>query len=170
MINAASWRGKCLVCGEDFAYEDGFSCKKVPGNHRLETKAYYHFGGNQLPEGKDRRSWAPMVVLDAPADRRDPDTGRAMAQQPIIAQFAPGGVFQTADALEQYLLETRTSCGWGAAGKARWEEIYLTTDQKRAMAESRLRETQRKVLETNAMLEELKQRAEAERRKEPKSR
>ena len=158
MLRPENWRGRCVVCKEDFAYPD-FKCKKLPGNHRVESRAYFHMGGSNLSNVKDRRTWGPQMVLHARPQILDKESGKLVDQQSIMVQFQPGGTLQTDNPEEQFYLETRCpAVGWGDAGRKQWESIYLTTEQRQQLTSAELAATERKLAETNSLLAETQRR------------
>lgn len=152
---------KCLQCKKEFQYKDGFDCNEAPGNHKLEPRTYYHFGGAHLSNERERRTWAPQVLLNAPADKLDKESGRMTAQQPIMVQFQNGGQYTTDDCQIQFYLETRTSVGWGDAGAKRWNDIYLTKAQRVDIREAEVAARERKITEENELLAQTRARVKS---------
>ena len=68
------WKSKCTVCKKEFTYPE-FHCSALPGNHRVEGKTYYHFGGRDIQNERDRRNFGINVVLHAPPDILDKESG-----------------------------------------------------------------------------------------------
>jgi hypothetical protein len=156
-IRPEHFKKHCLVCKEDVTYP-GFKCKRLPGNHRVESTTYYHMGGQAIRNERDRRSWAPALMW-AKEDKLDGATGKLINVPPIEVHFQPGGVFSSEDPEVQFHLETNSKqVGWGKAGREQWEKIYLTVDQRKAITEAELEGIQRQVREQNSLLEQTKAR------------
>ena len=157
MIAAEQWKGVCNACKKEVSFAKGFNCSARPGNHRLESRIYYHFGGGNLQNERERRTWAPLVILIAHPDRLDEASGKMVSVGPLEAQFQAGGMYSTEDAEKQFYLETRVpGIGWGEAGRKNWEKVYLTTAQRKQITEAELVETERQLKENNSLLEQIK--------------
>lgn len=162
MVSAEQWKSTCLACNKEVTFAGGFKCKARPGNHRLESRVYYHMGGATLQNERERRSWAPLVILMAHPDQMDEASGRMITVAPLEAQFQPGGVFSTEDAERQFYLETgNRGIGWGEAGRKQWERVYLTQTQRKAITEAELQESERKLAENNALLAQVQKQTKA---------
>jgi hypothetical protein len=120
-------------------------------------------GGSSIQNDRDRRGWAPLVILDARPDELDPRSGKTVSKPPIEAQFAASGLFVTEDPQIQFFLETRCpQVGWGEAGRKNWEKIYLTPTQRRMLSEAELESIQKQITEQNTLLDQVKNRAKRE--------
>lgn len=162
MASAEQWKGTCQACKKEVTFATGFKCSARPGNHRLESRVYYQMGGSTLQNDRERRSWAPLVILMAHPDRLDEASGKMIAVTPLEAQFQAGGIFSTEDAEKQFYLETgNRGIGWGDAGRKQWEKVYLTPTQRKAITEAELAESERKLAENNALLAQVQQRTKA---------
>jgi hypothetical protein len=156
-IRPEQFKRKCAVCKSDVEFPD-FKCRRLPGNHRVDSVTYYHMGGQSIRNEKDRRGWAPALMW-AREDKLDASTNKMINQPPLEVHFQPGGLFSTEDPEVQFHLETNSrQVGWGKVGREQWEKIYLTAEQRKAMTEAELENINRQVREANVLLEQTKAR------------
>lgn len=157
-IRPEHYKSTCQVCKEEVTFPD-FKCKKLPGNHRVEERTYYHMGGQDIRNDRDRRGWAPRLMW-AREDKLDGATGKLVNQPPIEVHFQQGGIYVTQDPEIQFHLETNSrAVGWGKAGREQWEKIYLSIEQRTAIAQSELERVNKTLREQNSLLEQTKARA-----------
>lgn len=154
-----SFPKKCVDCGDEVAYDgsdienSGFGpCKKHPGNHVVESVTYYHPGGRDLQDTRDRRKFSPTIHLVPVYVREDPKTGRSVQTRGLVVQFEQSGKLETSDPQIQFYLEQKPDIAYGDAGLRMWREIYLTTEQNLGVAKAELAETERKIKESNDLL------------------
>lgn len=156
-IRPEQFKRNCSVCKKEVEYPN-FRCSKLPGNHRVESVTYFHMGGRDIRNEKDRRAWAPALMW-AREDKLDASTNKMINQPPLEVHFQPGGTFSTEDPEAQFHLETNSrQVGWGKAGREQWEKIYLTVDQRKMISEAELENLNRQVREQNSLLEQTKAR------------
>lgn len=144
------WKRKCLACNKDVTYPH-FSCGSLPSNHKLEPKTYYHLGGRDIRNERDRRGWAPLLILRPGIDKAAPAGIGTISEPSLTAQFSPGGVFATDDAELQYYLDMK-GLPYGELGLREWQKVYLSMDQRKTIAENELATTERKIKENNDLL------------------
>lgn len=148
----------CTVCSKEFDYPD-FKCKKQPGNHSVESKTYYHLGGREVADPKDRRKFAPVIVLVPSYDYRDPETQKFVKTEGITVQFYDGK-YETANAEEQYHLDRKAKSDSamvsGKEGHEQWCAIYLTPQQNIDRQRDELASLQKQVMENSDLLAKVK--------------
>jgi hypothetical protein len=155
------WPRKCTACGEtvDYNGEDakwfGFGpCKKKIGNHIVEPVTYYHPGGKGIQDLRDRRIFAPDVIL-LPVYEYQAEGGKILKTHGVSAHFYDGK-FETADPEQQWYLDQKGGILSGPDGLKMWREIYLTTEQNLHIQKAELEDVQRQIKEGNALLEQVK--------------
>jgi hypothetical protein len=151
---ARDWTSTCEVCGVTFSYPD-FDCAKQPGNHTVAAKTYYHLGGGHIDNVKERRLFAPIVVLQPDSEMLDKN-GLITRFPAIVVHFRDSGIYETSKPDEQYYLDEKNGVKSGTAGREAWEKMYLTPEQQVTKNQSRLDEIQRQIREGNALLENVK--------------
>lgn len=151
---AELWFGKCRLCDKQVTFPN-FACKSAPSNHKLESKTYYHLGGRDIRNERDRRGWAPLLILRPGAEKAAPAGIGTITEPSLVAQFSPGGIFSTEDAEMQYYLD-RKGLPSGEEGMKMWQKVYLSQDQRKALAEGELAGIERKIQEGNALLAQTK--------------
>jgi hypothetical protein len=153
---AEQWKKKCVDCGEEVAYGKFGPCKGHPGNHTLEMKTYYHPGARDIQDPRDRRKFAPVLILQPGYDQRDPQNpGQLINVKGCDVQFYDGKV-ETVDPQIQYHLDHKVGILSGEEGLRLWRSIYLTEDQQNNIARAELAETQRQIKEANDLLAQVK--------------
>lgn len=160
---------RCLVCHEVVAYDDhkedsGFNCPKQPGKHTLDSKTYYSLGARHVQNPRDRRLFAPLIVLRPAYELRDPITGRITMTKALHVQFIQGGTYTTSDAEEQYYLDRKQGLLQGDEGLRAWQKVYLTPEQQVKLAKDEVAELEsraRQLREGNALLDQVKRAKQA---------
>jgi len=162
---AEEFKAKCEVCKEQVTYDESKAwakCAKLPGNHRVEEKIYYHLGGSHLQNLIDRRGWSPMVILRAGTEIvLNRETGQKGISPTLKVVFLMQKVI-TSDPEIQFLLETKgdRDIVWGKEGENEWAKVYFTPDQQAARKRAELEAIERKIVEQNSLLAETQQRAQ----------
>lgn len=163
----ANWKKKCLVCGQEVSFrrtedkpEGDFSCKKLPGNHKVEEVTYFHLGGSHIQHPRERRGWSPQIILRAGYPVTDQKTGLSRLVETVRVYFANQQLV-TEDPEIQFLVETKNdnSIAWGVEGKKLWEKIYLTVDQQKDLANAELEAINKRITEGNALLADVQGRS-----------
>ena len=158
------YKAKCEVCKQEVTYDeskDWAKCTKLPGNHRVEEKVYYHLGGSHLANLIDRRGWAPMVILRAGTDIIiNRATGEKAISPTKKVIFMQQKVI-TSDPEIQLLLEAKgdRDIVWGKEGENDWARVYFTPDQQAARKRAELEALERKIAEQNTLLADTQARA-----------
>lgn len=152
-MKAKEWRGHCIMCGQTFAYADGFECDVQPGHHTLEPKEYYHLGGGHIQSLRDRRMFTPMLNLAADIEVRDKVTGQITRLEGLMVTFKEGGKYETTDSEEQYYLDLHPAVFSGQEGRDQWDKVYLTPEQQMHKAQNQLADLQRQIRDSNALLD-----------------
>lgn len=155
-LKAQQWRARCLVCGKEFSYADGFDCEAQPGKHSVEPKEYYHLGAGHIQAIRDRRMWSPTLNLKADIEVRDKITGQITRVEGVLVHFNPGGKYETGNPEEQYYLDMHPGVMFGREGLEAWEKMYYTPEQQLNKAQAQLADTQRQIRESNALLDRIK--------------
>lgn len=151
------YKAKCEVCKQEVEYDETKSwakCSRLPRNHRVEERHYYHLGGSHLQNLIDRRSWSPTVILRPGTEViANAGTGEKSISQTIKVVFSMQRLI-TDDPELQFYLETKNSRDivWGKEGEEQWKKIYFTPDQQAAMKRAELESLDRKIDERNALL------------------
>src|ERR1041384_7048087 len=153
--------GKCTVCEQDVFFKTdangGFACDGGVGNHKLPLKKYYELNCGHIQSVRDRRKYAPQVILKARMPIPGIGPNNTVQQGAgITVQFQGSGLFETEDAELQYYLDRYPYVSKGEEGLKRWRELFLTPEQQNNVAKSELEDTQRQIKEQNSLLEQLK--------------
>jgi hypothetical protein len=161
---------KCLDCGAEVDYDgtdvqySGFGpCKKHPGKHRVESITYYHSGARDIQDQRDRRKFAPQLVLVPAYPKQDPKTGLTVNTRGLTVQFGDGKL-DTEDPEVQYYIERNAQVAWGEEGLKMWREIYLNEKQQVDIAKAELLDLEnktRKLREENSALEAVRANSKA---------
>jgi len=153
VMKAKQWRARCLACGKEFSYADGFECDAQPGRHTLDPREYYHLGAGHIQSIRDRRMFTPTLNLISGLEIRDKVTGEITRMESLIVHFKEGGKYETTDPLEQYHLDLHPGVMTGQAGREAWDKMYLTQDQQLTKAQTQLADIQKQIRENNALLD-----------------
>lgn len=158
-VDVDSWKGKCLVCGEEVTYPN-WKCSKRPGNHRLADQTYFHLGGSHLQNWRERRGWGPLVILRPGQETADPRNPKNLILTATLKVRFDSQQVVTNDPEMQFLLETKNDAciAWGPEGKKAWERIYLTPDQQKDMAKAELETLSKQIAEQNELLASVQKR------------
>jgi hypothetical protein len=147
------WQARCVVCGETFAFKDGFECTAQPGRHTVDPKEYYHLGAGHIQSIRERRRFTPMLNLAADKEVRDKVTGEITRLEGLVVHFREGGKYETTDPLEQYHLDMHPAVMTGLAGREAWDKMYLTQEQQLNKAQGQLADIQKQIRESNVLLD-----------------
>jgi len=163
MSEQNTWPRECVHCkakveynGADLEFSGFGPCKKKPGKHEVESVTYYHAGARDLQDGRDRRRFAPTVILRPAYDRMV--DGKHMTTNGLSVQFGDGKL-ETSDPEIQFHVENKPDVAWGPAGLKMWQDIYLSVEQRNNIAQAEnndLAERNRKLREENTLLEQMK--------------
>lgn len=155
-----TWPRKCLGCGDNVEFNgteenwQGFGpCKKSRGKHTVAAITYFHPGARDVQDLRDRRKFAPTIVLMPRYDRVI--DGKPVQSRALNVQFYDGKL-ETSDPEVQYLLEEKLDIAWGEGGLRMWREIYLTPEQQGNIAKAELADTQRQIRESNDLLAQVR--------------
>lgn len=154
--------GKCEICGKQVTFPD-FEC--AMGNHVVAPVIYYmddapsdpgaRMPGTFIPIGQPLRDSQTMICNLVPP--RKIMRGHEVHEEPGRNVVFKRGMYETTDPQEQFYLELRM--GKGLVDRARWEEVYLTPQQKGDLKRMELeREVKRLETERNSLLSEVQSR------------
>jgi hypothetical protein len=157
-VFAENWKAKCIACGKEVTYPN-WKCEKLPRHHKVAEQTYFHLGGGHIQHPRERRGWSPQVILKAGSEATDTRTGEKYLVSTIRVVFA-GQQVTTQDPEVQFYLETKNdnSIAWGEEGKARWDAIYLTPDQRAEVARKQLAAVHKELDDANTLLAQTKAR------------
>lgn len=148
---------KCIECNKEFKYPN-FKCADLPGNHKLESKLYVYSGSVNIQNIKDRRKFAPEVMLKADTEATAED-GTKIRTALVSVRFSDAR-YVTEDAEEQYYLENvaakKFPIIWGDSAEETWRKNQLTPEQQTAIVQDELKHAERKLKETNELLANVK--------------
>ncbi len=166
-VAAENWKAKCLACGKEVTFErddqhpnGNWQCEKLPGNHKVQEKTYFHLGGSHIQNWRERRGWGPQVILRAGYSVTDPRTG-VQSLEPTLRVWFSNQQLTTEDPSIQFLIETKNdNCiGWGEEGRRNWQRIYLTQEQQKDLANAELDSLNKQIRESNALLADVQGRS-----------
>ena len=160
LMKVRNWKNRCLACGLEFTYADGFDCAAQPGRHTVESKEYYHLGAGHIQNIRERRKFSPTLNLKSDMEVRDKITGQISRVEGVLVHFREGGKYETSDPQEQYYLDMHPAVMSGKEGMDAWDRMYLTQDQQTQKAQSQLQELQRQIRDSNALLDRVKSKGE----------
>jgi hypothetical protein len=156
-----TWSKKCTLCDTAVEYDGtdpkffGFGpCKKKVGNHLVESKTYYHPGGRDIQDQRDRRRFAPHIIL-LPVYEYQAEGGKIFKTHGVEANFYDGK-FETADPEQQWYLDQKAGIMSGDEGLKMWRQIYLTETQNLNIAKAELEDVNRQIKESNDLLAQVK--------------
>ena len=144
---------KCTVCGNEVKYStkpDAFACDAYEGAHKLPTKSYYHPGGQDVQNPRERRMFGPHMILRAGRDKMMDDGTRVLV--PSIEVFFESGKYSTDNAEQQYYLDQKEKQGQ-LCDEERWNQIYLTHEQQINLKQAKLEDLEKRIKESNSLLE-----------------
>lgn len=150
------WTKKCIACDEEVKYGAFAPCKAKPGNHTLESKTYYHPGARGVADQRDRRNFAPLVILQASYDALDQNTGKFVVKTAGLSVQFFDGKYETDNAELQFHLDNKVGLSSGEEGLKMWREIYLTPEQQTNIAKAELEQLNRRIKEGNDLLAQVK--------------
>ena len=143
---------QCTTCKQEFEYPD-WQCSKKPGNHTVEQTIYYHQGGRDIADIRDRVKFGPLVILSPGYEYASPtDPGKRLTTRKLEVKFE-GAKYATCDPEEQYFLD-RKGFLTGETGLIEWRRIYWTPERQRQQAEVDIREANEKLQSLNRELRE----------------
>ncbi len=159
-----NWPKKCELCSATVEYDGtdskffGFGpCKKKAGNHQVAAKTYYHPGATSIQDQRDRRRFAPDVIL-LPVYEYQAEGGKILKTHGVSAHFYDGK-FETVDPEQQWYLDQKGDILTGQAGLEMWRTVYLTTEQNLGIQKAELEDVQRQIKESNSLLDQMKAKA-----------
>lgn len=152
---AEAWTKTCTTCNKEFGYGE-WKCSRQPGNHTLEPKTYFHPGGADVQDIRDRLKFGPHMILRPGVELID-NQGKTVRTPGLEVKFENGKLRDVVDPEVQYYLDNKA----GLCDAARWEKIYLTLERRQNLAEERLAESERKIEESNTLLDNLKKQKKA---------
>jgi hypothetical protein len=144
----------CLTCKQGFDYPD-WKCARQPGNHNIPEKTYYHLGGGHIQNVRDRRMFAPRIVLN-PGFESLSKTGDNVTVDRLEIEFNAGGIYTTSEPSEQYFLDKKPGIVSGDEGLAAWQKMYLTQEQRNGILKAEAEDLERRVKESNDLLAKAK--------------
>ena len=148
---------KCLECKKEFKYPN-FKCEELPGNHKVESKLYVYSGSVNIQNIKDRRKFAPEVILKADTEATAED-GTKIRTAMLSVRFSDAR-YTTDNPEEQYYLENvaakKFPIIWGDGAEDTWRKNQLTPEQQTAIVQDELKQAERKLKETNELLAKVK--------------
>jgi hypothetical protein len=154
---------KCINCAKPVEYNgtdpefSGFGpCPKKPGKHEVEAATFYHPGARDIQDQRDRRKFAPVIILQPSYERSDAKTGAITRTRGVSVQFYDGKL-ETCDPEVQFYLRQKPDIAEGEEGLKMWRAIYLTPDQNLKIAQSELADTERKIQENKDLLARVKE-------------
>lgn len=147
------WSDKCTACGKKLTVKAGWDCEATGGRHIVEEKEFYHLGGKDVAEVRQRRLFAPLLVCKPPKERVDPHTGERIPVDGCMVQFEQSGIFRTDDPEKQFYLLTKYGMPWGPEGRKLWNAVYLTDSQQKTVLADELAEINRQIKERNSVLD-----------------
>lgn len=152
----------CLNCKKEVKYngEDlvnfGFGpCKAKPGNHVVEPVTFYHPGARDIQDLKDRRKFAPVIILVPSYESQDPKTGNKTKTRGVSVQFNDGR-YETGNPEEIFYLRQKPDIAEGDEGLKMWQKIYLTPEQLNKVNEATLADQERRIRENQDLLAQVK--------------
>lgn len=144
---------KCLECNKEIKWSkksNAFECEAYPGAHRLPEKTYYHPGGQDVDNLKERRMFGPHMILRPGMEKMSEDN--ELIRIAPIEVFFVSGKYTTDNAEEQYYLDEKYAKGQ-LCDENRWNEIYLTPQQQVDLKKAQLADLDKRIRERNSLLE-----------------
>ncbi len=158
--------GKCTNCGKEVE-SPNFTCP-TGEQHIVQPKRYYMDdapvdpgpyvpgpGGAYVSAGMHLRDSQTTICNLVPSQRER--VGHEVIERPGRNVVFRRGIYETTDPEEQYYLDKRVKEGRGLCSEARWEEVYLTEQQKIDIQRQKLNADMRRLEhERNDLLAQVK--------------
>lgn len=134
--------GTCTNCGEEVRAPN-FQCP-TGEQHIVEPKKYYMDDAPTDPGGREPGTFRPLgiplrdsqtIICNLIPERKEMH-GNDIHRIPGRNVTFKRGLYETADPEEQYYLDKRI--GKGLCNRERWEQVYLTPEQRMQMDHMKL--------------------------------
>lgn len=124
---------KCEVCNKKFTVNE-WVCADGVSNHIVETKQYYLADAPTDGSSSDELSHGQTIICNIPPDKKI-QKGNEVHIQPGGNVTFIRGQYSSTDPEIQYWLDLKG----GFCNKDRWNEVWLSREQKNEMKEMDLR-------------------------------